>query len=63
MALDQIVMAKMNWADLCMLVVIAVSSAIGLFRGFVREAWSLFSWVVAAVKGWNYYLEYVEKSF
>jgi membrane protein required for colicin V production len=37
----------MNWVDLTILGVIAISALVSLIRGFVREALSLVSWVVA----------------
>lgn len=37
----------MNWVDLVILVIIALSAVISLFRGFFREAISLATWVVA----------------
>lgn len=37
----------MNWVDLTILGVIAVSALVSLVRGFVREALSLVSWVAA----------------
>lgn len=37
----------MNWVDLTILGVIAISALVSLIRGFVREALSLVSWVIA----------------
>jgi len=37
----------MNWVDVVILVIIALSAVISLFRGFVREAVSLATWVLA----------------
>ena len=37
----------MNWVDIVILVIIALSAVISLFRGFFREAISLATWVVA----------------
>ncbi len=37
----------MNWIDIVILVIIALSAGISLFRGFVREALSLLAWVVS----------------
>ena len=37
----------MNWVDVAILVIIALSAVISLFRGFVREAVSLATWVLA----------------
>lgn len=37
----------MNWVDIAILVLIAVSAVVSLLRGFVREALSLTAWVLA----------------
>ena len=37
----------MNWVDVVILAILSVSALISLFRGFVREALSLASWVIA----------------
>lgn len=37
----------MNWADICIIGVIAISVLISIFRGFVREILSLVAWVAA----------------
>ena len=37
----------MNWLDIVILVIIALSAGLSLMRGFVREALSLLAWVVA----------------
>jgi len=37
----------MNWLDVVILVIIAISAIISLFRGFFREAVSLATWVLA----------------
>ncbi len=39
----------MNWADWVILAIIAISSLLSLRRGFVREAVSLATWVVAFI--------------
>ncbi|AQQ68207.1 CvpA family protein [Microbulbifer agarilyticus] len=39
----------MNWADWTILAIIAISTLIGLSRGFVREVLSLLTWVAAFV--------------
>ncbi|WP_019022227.1 MULTISPECIES: CvpA family protein [unclassified Thioalkalivibrio] len=36
----------MNWIDLVIVALIAVSGVISLFRGFVRETFSLATWIV-----------------
>jgi membrane protein required for colicin V production len=37
----------MNWVDVAILIIISLSAIISLFRGFVREAVSLATWVMA----------------
>ena len=37
----------MIWPDIAILIIIAISALISLFRGFVREVLSLLAWVVA----------------
>lgn len=39
----------MNWADYTILAIIAVSIAIGVWRGFFRESLSLAGWILAFV--------------
>ena len=39
----------MNWADWTILAIVAISTLIGLSRGFVRETLSLLTWVAAFV--------------
>ncbi len=39
----------MNWADYVIIAIIVFSAIVGLIRGFVREAFSLASWVGAFV--------------
>jgi membrane protein required for colicin V production len=39
----------MNWADWLIIAVIAISSFISIYRGFVKEALSLLIWVTAFV--------------
>lgn len=41
----------MNWADFVILAVIAFSAIISLIRGFVREAFSLATWIGAFAVG------------
>lgn len=45
----------MNWADWAIVAVIAVSTLIGIWRGFVREALSLAVWVVAFIVAMVFY--------
>jgi len=42
-------MISFNWADWALLVIISISSLMSLRRGFIREALSLATWVVAFV--------------
>lgn len=44
----------MNWADYAIIGLIFVSAVISLVRGFVREAISLVTWVVALVIGFKF---------
>ena len=37
----------MIWIDYAMIGLILISSIIGLFRGFIREAFSLITWIIA----------------
>jgi len=39
----------MNLLDICIVLVVAVSSIFGLWRGFVRETLSLLAWIAAIV--------------
>lgn len=39
----------MNWADWAIISILALSSGIGLIRGFVKEALSLAVWVAAVI--------------
>jgi membrane protein required for colicin V production len=39
----------MNWLDICVIVVIALSLLFGLWRGFVREVISVLTWIAAIV--------------
>lgn len=39
----------MNLLDICILLVVALSSIFGLWRGFVREVLSLLAWIAAIV--------------
>lgn len=42
-------MMAFNWADWALIIIIAISSLMSLRRGFIREALSLATWVVAFV--------------
>jgi len=43
-----------SWVDWAFIAVIAVSSLISLKRGFVKEALSLLTWIVAGVVAWMF---------
>ena len=45
---------EMIWIDYAIIALICISSIIGLFRGFVKEAFSLLLWVVAIWVGLNF---------
>lgn len=40
-------MSTLNWIDYAIIIVIALSSLISLIRGFIREALSLATWIIA----------------
>lgn len=44
----------MSWIDIAILVILAVSTLIAIMRGFVKEAISLASWVVAFIVSLNF---------
>ena len=46
----------MIWVDFTIMGIILVSSVVSLFRGFVREAFSLIAWMVALWVGWTFRL-------
>lgn len=46
---------QLNGADMAILVVVIVSTFVGLFRGFVREAFSLAVWVLAFWVSWTFF--------
>jgi len=46
----------MSWIDLIILGVIVLSSLISLIRGFVKEAISLVTWVIAGVVAFRYFI-------
>lgn len=45
----------MTWFDYLIIGVVAVSTLISLWRGFLREAFSLAVWVLAFWVGWNFF--------
>lgn len=47
--------AQINWLDVSILVLVAVSTLLSLMRGFVREAFSLAVWILAFWISWTYF--------
>jgi membrane protein required for colicin V production len=45
----------MNWFDLTILAVIALSALISLIRGFVKESISLITWIIAGILAFRYF--------
>ena len=43
-----------TWVDWCIVAIICVSCLISLQRGFVKEALSLLTWIVAGVVAWMF---------
>ncbi|MHA6494472.1 CvpA family protein [Pseudomonas borbori] len=43
-----------TWVDWAIIAIIAVSSLISLSRGFVKEALSLLTWIIAGVVAWMF---------
>lgn len=43
-----------NWIDLGIVITLLVSAVLGIMRGFIKEALSLATWVVAVVLGLSY---------
>jgi len=50
----------MIWVDFTILGIILLSSMVSLFRGFVREAFSLLAWMIALWVGWTFRLPMAE---
>lgn len=48
----------MIWVDYFIIGVIAVSALISVFRGFVREAFSLVVWIAAFWLAWTFFREF-----
>jgi membrane protein required for colicin V production len=46
------------WVDYIIIGIIAVSALISVFRGFIREAFSLVVWVVAFWLAWSFFREF-----
>ncbi len=45
----------MSWLDYALIGIIAVSALVSLFRGFVREAFSLAIWILAFWISWSFF--------
>jgi membrane protein required for colicin V production len=43
-----------SWVDWAIIAIIAISSLISLSRGFVKEALSLLTWIIAGVVAWMF---------
>ncbi|HCP02317.1 MAG TPA: colicin V production CvpA, partial [Pseudomonas sp.] len=43
---------SLTWVDWAIVAIIAVSALISLTRGFVKEALSLLTWVIAGLVAW-----------
>jgi membrane protein required for colicin V production len=46
------------WVDFFIIGIIAVSALIGVFRGFIREAFSLLVWIAAFWLAWTFFREF-----
>lgn len=44
----------MNWADYCILVVLLLSTLVGILRGFTRESFGLLTWALAIWLAWQF---------
>lgn len=44
----------MTWADYAIIVACVASAAFGVWRGFVKEAFSLFTWLAAIFIAWKF---------
>lgn len=51
---DALPLDKMIWVDYAIVFLILVSAVIGVFRGFIKEAFALFTWIVAIGIGLHY---------
>ena len=52
--LNALALDKMIWVDYAIIVLVLTSAVIGLIRGFVKEAFALFTWIVAIGIGLHY---------
>ena len=50
----------MNWADYAIIGIIGASVVVSLMRGFMREALSLATWIVALWVGLKYFEQYAD---
>ncbi len=48
----------MIWVDYVIIGIIALSAVIGLFRGFVKEAFSLIVWIAAFWLSWTFFRDF-----
>ncbi len=44
----------MNFADYVVIAVVLISAGVGIIRGFLREAISLATWILALLIAWNF---------
>ena len=51
---DAFSVEKMIWIDYVIVALVSISVIIGLIRGFIKEAFALFTWVVAIGVGLHY---------
>lgn len=52
--LDALQVDKMIWIDYAIVGLVLISAIIGLIRGFIKEAFALFTWIVAIGVGLHY---------
>ena len=45
---------SLNWVDAIILGIVVISALMSLSRGFVKEALSLVTWVIAAIVAWMF---------
>lgn len=45
----------MNWVDFVIVAIVAISVALSVWRGFFKEALSLFTWIAALVTAYLFY--------
>lgn len=54
-------LTELMWFDYLLLGVLAISTVISLFRGFLREALSLLGWVLAVWAAWRFGFQLAEQ--